>query len=234
MSRSIENSSNIFITTNNNSSLNDGSISSPSLSFKNDGKLGLYRIGNNTLGICSDEKNRMVISAADIDCFIPLKVPSMRITDNPGVGRILTSDASGNASWVAPAPAATLSNPVSSTSFVATGGLGSIVSAAYVSYEITNGTARVVNINGRFTFDGTLTATSSGWVEIAINSIISGFAPQTVHGVVNTTSGGFIEKMSYGLSITETNTRIRIEITNNSGGSYLGGAIRFSLQGFNT
>jgi hypothetical protein len=208
MGRSIEGSTNITIITNNNSSLADGSASSPSLSFEAEGDLGIYRKANNTMAFSTDSKDRLIVSDLTSEFTHQLKLPTIRITTGASNGAVLTSDVNGLASWF---------NPFNHTRRTTTGDItptgGSIVSVDYNINKFNFGSG-VIILSGWIEFNATVVRTGSLAFDFANFVSLSGFTPTVISGVVDGQRQSFLRDLSYNLTI-ESGGIPRITITNN-------------------
>jgi len=60
--------------------INDGVVSAPSLTFRTEGNLGIYKSGPATMGFATNGVNRLNIGLASIDSTVPITMGSNKIT----------------------------------------------------------------------------------------------------------------------------------------------------------
>ena len=79
--------------------LPDGTVTEPSHSFNTDTNTGIYNIGADNLGVTCNGVKQVDISTTNTTFTNKVIAPSLQITTTPTSGYVLTSDASGNATW---------------------------------------------------------------------------------------------------------------------------------------
>lgn len=210
----------------------------------NNGRVSIYantnnkqanlRLGNgsgtNAGGVISYDDDTGILSVSGTNTT--LSIPKLRISTGASNGYILTSDASGNASWAASSSAIMATVQKTSLSDVSTS-LTTLSVVDIVSNFTQIGSRQMVQTAGWIEFVDGVGNLSSFTIDFNLNSWFSpqSFALHTSKGIVSGNYSGIIRDVSY--TITTNSNQMRITCTNASGSSYSGGRISFNILSIN-
>ena len=180
MGRSIENSTTIIVNSNASSGFSDGSATTPSIYFSNDSNTGLYRVGAETIGVSTNGIKQLEVSNTATISTNQITTPSIRITTGAGAGKVLESDASGNASWVS--ATSTVIRTFNRTSWSSFDSSDAMYVFANPVLNITILNNEVLMLSGRMLISN-LPVGASPWHRLA-NFGLYGIALDTIHGIV--------------------------------------------------